>query len=111
MDVLPAINGGDLYGEYCWAPTVEPLVGLQQSLSPVSVSLHRAGLQYRKAAPIRGEANSEVQEIFLTELRGPILSEAQAGLRPVFVMAPFRAGKKPLPSESPGSFCPRTRPI
>ncbi len=61
---------------------IQALTGLQR----VRAYLHRAGLQYRRVAPIPSKANPEVQETFLTEPREPILAEAQAGLRHVFFM-------------------------
>ena len=70
---------------------IQALAGLQKSPSPVRAYLHRAGLQYRKVAPIPSKANPEVQETFLTEPREPILAEAQAGLRHVFFVGALLA--------------------
>ncbi len=65
---------------------IQALTGLRRSPSQIRAYLRRAGLKYRKVAPIPAKADADRQATFLEETLEPALADAQAGHRHVLFM-------------------------
>jgi len=75
---------------------IEELTGIKRSETQIRHDLKSIGMKRRKIGMIPAKADSEKQDIFKTEKLEPVLEEAKAGTRKVylvdaahFVLAPF----------------------